>query len=1445
MSEINQFVPYGVMDYDQQQETIRDGNYPSALDIEHETNDTRSTQGTIPKIGNTLAYQIGSVSVQNKTYRIYVQAGATVRTLQFYNANGVNFTSAVYTEAGTVGGTQTNAQTAITAAIGACTYTNGADYMDFEPTSVTGIDFRCTSDTFTNPTVLQEGYPSGFASDMHIIASYDLLGDLIQLSTNQTSLPVQIGAAGVVTNVVNNGSGRFRVTTSVDHGLLTGDLIAISNVNGTTLVNGQWIVAVINNTTFDCEEMYANFAGVFAASPNSTIYKNIVSVSEIGVAQKDFNTGTWSYTRLLRTREWNFRTKKQIDIRVEQTATKISAYWVDDYNVSRVFYYRGAYVADGAVSVLNPGFGLYDYGGIDAETRFFLNTSGMMLRVVSMSDTGGAVRSGSWRYTARGLDDSLVGSDYLDLLNPIQIFQSRTNFTGTTSGVVSGDDDDIQTTKIVNLSITGITPGIFKYIELVGLHYLGDDTVIGYVLNRVPIGDLATTININHTGLETDVTEFDVASILVTTPGYTKAKSIELLDKRPILSNLETEQILDLAAWTETFQHAVKRRDIATVGNYNTGLNLGGYCQPLTAHRFAGYMLNEVYRFGIKVRWKKSKSYSPVYWIDDIKIDTSATNITTPNRRTAGLATNDLTDLSASVQYAFFVEFSNIDFTYVVDGVAIKDLIDEIVFERAERVQEVLASGVIAMGISGNLVEGAFTFGYNPTPATTCGEYPYISRNLLSANVVYPGVATAQRQFAFFYSPDVIYQQTSLEFFSGDQLLVMGQPTNPSGAYNLNSGARFFDSNFQEYDGYVNISTKQTMTVQDVYPELQAGTSAAFGGSTVSKSLSITSTPLYNYPSPVIKVTANINPGSANPDYGLYMAQYVRPIPYNSPDDNKYGSRASTVYIPTGLKYTVTSTSTTIGTGVIAVYGGDVFTEKFWLRHRWPSDATEGWGGAIAFYSQSVVNPLLNRKYNSISAMWRYPYDDSAAITVTTWTDDNIPIDPVYAYGYNIRNGVSADAGFDTLLEYPYDYPCRIIWGGLKPQGSVNDPYRTFLPLDFHDLDMKDGEIMSHLAVNGELFTWQPRKVMRQYFNATGELQTTNTQIVIGDGSVLARDGQAVTSFGCSHKWSIIKGRSAQGNDTVYWIDAELKEAMRLGGDGSISLINGMRSWFANNLTWVQNIDTPADGYGICGVWDQRKKEMYWTVRGHRYTGAAWSQGVSYFEGDIVYKDPGNGTFNQTRDYYICLQDNLSTPDNEPGSVGVWQLDWTRVSHSDSNYYNEWSLIYNETRNGFTAFFTPLPKIYLQWKNTFLTPRPILVNRYVYEHNIGTEAIWYLFDGSRLQSDPYIEGTMNQPFFETKWFEAIKVVSDSTPYRVDFTTKTQVSFLDEAEFDTREDASYSSIKEDSTSNSLNNGNTSLLYGQWLKVRITFEKEVYNKIVGWITKARISPRVSKK
>ncbi len=1029
-------------------------------------------------------------------------------------------------------------------------------------------------------------------------------------------------------------------------------------------------------------------------------------------------------------------------------------------------------------------------------------------------------------------------------------------------------------------------------MELVAVNYI-DLTEVGYVLSRTLIAPNQTSLQISHTGLETGVTALDLGLLNQRSLAYSTAKNIDAINNRLILSNLTTGDSIDFGPWTETWTHALAKVSITSVGDpYGGNFSVNEYQLPLNVYSKMAFMANEVYRFSAKFKLKDG-SITNNFWIDDIAITTFAdnkavdgTDITLPSRRTAGLNDYNLSN-STTTTYVYTINFTfNVD--DLVGGVPVRNLVDEIIIEQVEMVEqfkEILATGALILGVSSDQVnvEGRMSntskISYSDIPPVgnlKIGEYFFVTGEDNGAFPTYdPGPsfgnsthAVAWRSYVAFYAPDLIYGLTSITpELTQDKIINFGNPFRPYANASALGGTTFASS-YAGYTGQTATVTPQIASVSQ-YQYLGAGQDATIDGRVYSKGLGGTDGlsaffEWINRGSPVIHLDADLlNISVTYTDMGMYYGQYYRKRTYTptNPDISKFGDRNLSKYISTQAIIKITSSTSSSVTKQVF---GDVFTQKNYLKNRFANFYVGGtmnpdelgWDGGISFYSQNRVNAQMTNKHVAGTG-WEFPNS-----TFGEWmqrgpaTADTLP---PYNHGYDSRNSINADVAFDENSLSQTDLPTRIIWSQLKPQDSLTDNYRNFLALDFKDLEPTLGEIVHHANANGELVTWQLRAFMRQYFNARGQLETSSSlNVIIGDGAVMERNGQTLSVIGSKHKWSIIKGKSDKGNDVFYWINTELDKAIRFGYDGTISLadIRGMRSWFANNLTWVDEKDTPADGQGIHGTFDDRFSEVIWTVRGKR-TEPTYASGITYSQGQIVSFGPEIfSTFEQTGEIYVSLQN--SNTGNTPPNFGSTSLFWQLIPHTGSvvingttynasDYYNEYTLVFNEIANRFQSFFTFKPKIYLHWKDGYFSPRPISDSGNVYVHDLSSRFLsWYEQFGSVQEENGFIEPAINKSEEITKWWTAVDVDCEKTPYRFDFKTKNHVSFLTTGEFEDREDGSYSPIKCDSTATPLVNDNeTTLLFGRWLKAKMFFEVGVYQKLTSLIVKFRASSRLFNK
>ena len=298
--------------------------------------------------------------------------------------------------------------------------------------------------------------------------------------------------------------------------------------------------------------------------------------------------------------------------------------------------------------------------------------------------------------------------------------------------------------------------------------------------------------------------------------------------------------------------------------------------------------------------------------------------------------------------------------------------------------------------------------------------------------------------------------------------------------------------------------------------------------------------------------------------------------------------------------------------------------------------------------------------------------------------------------------------------------------------------------------------------------------------------------------------------------------------DVLYFVDWLNKAVCRLGynGNDTLETINGMKSFFANNLKWVWNEDRPANGLGICSVFDQRYREAMWTFRGFNPDIPQWSEDSLYEEGAVVSYG--------THSWYSDIP-NFYTATVE--SEGVLPTDtdyWTQVPYTDANYYNLYTIAFSELKNEFQLFLTPKPLIYAQFEDGYLVPRPISNTGQIYLSDSGERLAWFN-DGSTVMTDnAYFDAVINYPQGRKK-FTALSIESDIAPTSIICTTPTFSSVTPNPDAVQREGNEWVVPIRKATVTL----GSSILWGDWAKFRFVMSNAAYNKINSFACKLRAS------
>jgi hypothetical protein len=891
-----------------------------------------------------------------------------------------------------------------------------------------------------------------------------------------------------------------------------------------------------------------------------------------------------------------------------------------------------------------------------------------------------------------------------------------------------------------------------------------------------------------------------------------------------------TGKQIDCREWVSTFKYSLKKFPL--FGSFGAETFNEFYSPEAVVNR-VGYQVYEWYRFYAVPVLKSGKSLN-AFFAFDVRFVSQADYLanldefqflSTNETDRRNFAEDDFVnyDLGDDDQnlFQYYLELNGVDWNYQIDGIPVRDLFEEVRIYRADLVPEVLNTGIWA-GAANRLssAPGAeqiydFPFSLRAFVGDIGGSTTLINYNT--------DPSLPQRKIASFYSPDNLIAAAPVSFIDGDELLTFGQFKIVSLSNVRNVGNR--DSFFNIFNGILGSTQANRYDIDNVlFAATNELTDTPFGDYNKQTVEEFFLGSEYQYgreqSSPLIITAQDVQNNSINLDRGLYYAIYFRGR------SNKYGTTIqNNVTIYCNAKVKVDESSCTI-------FGGDTFTQQMWLKKKYFRDVTNT-GGADGFniISQNKNNTNLRLWDSSTASLANFVFPVTSTNDIAWLENDPDKNDQLISNpAYKVLNQVQAQAVYDPENQDTGEYLSRKYWSQFKPNNSAVDFFRIILPLDFQDNPEIQGAIKRLVNLNNRLFTIQERGFTLEYFNNQGQLVSQDAgQILIGDGSVLSRIGNNLSLFGLKQSGAFVRGKSQSGKDTAMWINTTFTNVLRFGDDGikNVSLRDLNRTFFNRYLKWANNADTPADGYGISGTWDNDNSNYIFTVKAWKPY-KQWDANVTYLGDDAVIF----GEIEQGIPQIWTA--NQASRGVEPAD-GVFQ--WQRVDILDPLFYNCYSFAYSEIKNGFTFYPYFLPNFYAQWKGKYLTANPNLESidkSKIYLHGEGLPNQFYGVN----YTGGVIELTMNfQPNMNKKVL-ALMINSNIKPERVDIESlfrnepdgeRIKKSFLVTSDFETREGYQYSTIKLELDENGNNDRNTSMMEGVWTKFRIQFPAGVSAKL----------------
>jgi len=502
------------------------------------------------------------------------------------------------------------------------------------------------------------------------------------------------------------------------------------------------------------KEYLADDTGYFEPLKSFYLKKNLFVLStndhvlRLGVGQKDYSTGTWTYTVLLETNQIVIPKGTAIDMDGQlDFGERVSIYFTTN-GVPRCVYVKlqDTWVANSCMrfydSLTENTDGYYIYNTIDPETGLQVLENYARASLSSVTNTGGALKTGNKQYFIRQLVGTETRSGTGLGSNQVSIFAEPTS-----DPYLYGNVAGVQTNKRITLSVTGLNPSLYDKFELICSEN-NDGVFTQYIVNTFDI--TASTMTVSHLGTETTIaiTQAELATqqILIK-----NAQNLVIARNRLFLSNIETQNDYDLSDWAKTIGITTERTTLPVM---TTG-NVGEYQIPGNIFNFGGYMQFETYRYAIIPYYTSGFVDSPVY-IDDYQI--LYTELGVPKTQ----ITDGLGVATPSNVYVFYPQFEvDLDTAPAVDGKPLKDVLYGYSIVRQECIPEVLGNGYLMPSTFGTIVD-TFRMGGRIMEFVETG--------------VAPVSAFINRQAVGFYCPDEMFGTSQITPLANDNVYNCGQP---------------------------------------------------------------------------------------------------------------------------------------------------------------------------------------------------------------------------------------------------------------------------------------------------------------------------------------------------------------------------------------------------------------------------------------------------------------------------------------------------------------------------------------------------------------------------------------------------------------------------------------------------------------------------------------------
>jgi hypothetical protein len=939
--------PIGGLDTDTNLQDVAPLDYIDAKNCQNIDKYERNNNYEIfPLGGNEYKFFLPTVQLQRKVIRIFIEDGQDPASLpaggicdiEIFTQNGISigtvnittvnspnittFASQIVSQAGAFTPTFVVGATAVNTTTISDTYFGYID-VTFEQFISDGLPedyyIEITGNVIYGFETKEESLSRDVTGKLNVVGRFNLANDLFLWATTVRNTEFGNIAISSVTNISTTAeNANIEIITLTAHGLFTGQQVIIQDSGTAT---GIWLVVVIDDFTIQL----VNSAYQAYSVPTFSVLKKYVSgYGSILYANRDAK-GNWisiinnqaAAIPLISSKSLNFSTLNGVDAVVKKNNFQTKFKFGDNRNPYRLLVYRGDYNINGFISDPITGKKGYSYDSLAEESKLLIGDTSLKIDNVEEVIGAGELTTKNYVFYARLINDDFTKTPFSPPSNPFSLIkQDTSDITPANIAAYNGNVSAEPTNKAIKINISNIPKGAYKYLEIAVIEYrLG--TYRGYTLERILLSPFQEDAEVLFTSAK-NVGALDVIDINRLYLNIQRGLNILDMENRTVISNVRLGVDPDLTEVASNIVVSVKRKLIQkkqTLSGTNP-LEFGEYELPDNILRYTGYHFWDTVRLGIRYKIKGG-NWTKVYHVKDQNIYQGLIDAS------LDFSLTDTTDT-----YSFCLEATNHNLDYLVNGVKLRNLIEDFQFVRCDVVSEVLASGI--MVVSEEVVPASNDF------------FPKYDGLAPTAN--------ANRRVVYFYSPDLnITDRVVIDWQAGDKIINLGN----ANLENTYTPTFLPNGEVYEFDGQLDnsIAELEVLDIANFFNSVLTALPFPLSPSLMAEIEDAQTSSADWQRCLALYLDADALNLTANADLGVYNCIYVRPKVQLYPLDVTQSAYQPIWGVPTNVNTDILSTT-------YDIFGGDTFTMKRYLKLRdmgTPSAVAAGFG----FYSQSKRNTQI------------------------------------------------------------------------------------------------------------------------------------------------------------------------------------------------------------------------------------------------------------------------------------------------------------------------------------------------------------------------------------------------------------------------------------------------------------------------------------------------------